>query len=489
MRFRGACIMRWNFHRERNKKYNIAIQGLRDSFLQQEGWEFMLTLHELDKNSLTLDEVNLIKAFNKLVSCLFKEGKNPRKQHVKLSKQLRFLLNYFKKDSAKVGWKTEFQHMLLNFCCSKYYQTHFYSFGQGLLESLFSSLTFSSKDTPESEHFSNYNFLDEADLIEKSKPFLFIEREIRKFDENLLKRCFDSHQYNLPFLLYTMAVFRQGKLAKVKMVRMGCPTRESWIEKPKVIGEFEGFLAKLQLENKSHIYINKQKTWGDEGKRSREVKALESRYNNFSCVCIPSDGDFYFQQGRFQNLRCMDQFKMVFYRMLFEQINSGYYYLPTQWKKDPLFQKGVRQVIEEVHTLYYSSKNELESAERSIFIDLTYTHLILYFLQYSSCQSINITCRDGIDRAGCEQSKLLYYFQVALGIEEELESAKELQFVHHFPVYQAKSRAIVPARRKFLFKVFKAFTPSIKSKINEQHQVKPILHSKPHFVKRVILKK
>jgi len=121
------------------------------------------------------------------------------------------------------------------------------------------------------------------------------------------------------------------------MVRMGSPTRESWIQKPQIVDEFKGFLMKLKTKNQNHLYINKQKTWGDEGKRSRKIKELEDHFDNFSCVCLPSDGDFYYQEARFRNLSEASQFKSVFYRMLLEKINSGYYYLPKKWREDPVF--------------------------------------------------------------------------------------------------------------------------------------------------------
>ena len=97
--------------------------------------------------------------------------------------------------------------------------------------------------------------------------------------------------------------------------------------------------------------------------------------------------------------------------------------------------------------------------------------------------SINITCRDGIDRAGIEQAKLLYYFQVSLGIEEELESKKEKQFLIHFPPYLAKSRPMISERCEYLHQYLSSYSAQNKYNIRCLQNENPILYSRPHFVK------
>ncbi len=484
MRLTEALKMRWLFHRERKKRYQMVTEVLKKAFIENKGWDLALKLSKHPKGDLNSEDRKLNRYFKKFVECLNQERKNTRKQHIAISLLLRKMMQLLEGEQSLEGWKGEVKALLLELCLTKYHHTHFFSFGQDLLENLFTALTFSKKPMDLKEHISNYSFLDEADLIEKSKPLIFLERDFRQVDEFFLKRHFDSHQYNVPFLLYTLALFRQGQLVKVKMVRMGSPTKESWIQKPEVVDEFRGFLMKLKTKNQNHLYINKQKTWGEEGRRSQKIKELENQFDNFSCVCLPSDGDFYYQEARFRNLSQASQFKSVFYRMLLEKINSGYYHLPKKWKEDTVFCEQLQSKLEEVHKLYFLNKEELDFEERRLFIDLAYTHLILLFLQYAPVDSVNITCRDGIDRAGCEQSKLLYYFHLSLGIEEEDEAYKEMQFIQHFPVYLAKSRPIVPERRAFLYKVFESFTPRVKDQIKEKHSKVPVLHARPHFVGR-----
>ncbi len=475
--------MRWFFHRERDKRYEIVLQELKKTFEGHGGWDILMKLSLLPKEDLGSKEKDLILHFKKLIAGLTQPSKSPRIKYQKFIKELRKIIQKTRALPYNEIWHAELEELLLEFCVTRYYRTHFFSFGHSLLEKLFSSMTLGSPKEKR-DHFSNFNFIEESHLIENSKPLIFLERDLRKFDEFILKRNFDSHKYNLPSLLYTLPFFGKEGLKKVKMIRMASPTRESWIEKPHVVEEFKGFLSYLKRHDKKHLYINKQKTWGEEGKRSDKIIELELEYDNFFCVCLPSDGDFYLQTGRFENVQQVEIFKPLFCRMLRGKINSGYYHIPKAWREDHDFCVGLNRVIDDVHALYFENKKELLTTERKLFIDLAYTHLIVYFLQFSKVDSVNITCRDGIDRAGCEQSKLLHYFHIALGIENETESYEELQYLLHLPVYLAKSRPIVPERREFLYKVFETFTDQVKAEIRSKHLEDPLLLEKPHFNKK-----
>ncbi|MCH9631796.1 MAG: hypothetical protein S4CHLAM6_01140 [Chlamydiae bacterium] len=327
--------------------------------------------------------------------------------------------------------------------------------------------------------------MDESHLILDSQPAIFLERDFRKFNESVVQTIFDPHMYNHPFLLYSFALFRKGRLCRIKMVRMGSPTCEFLGKTPHVIEEFKGFLKVLKSENKNHLYINKQRTWGKEGQRSFAIKSLEGKFENFFCMCLPSDGAFYYQQMSYSHQNDSNMFKETFYDLLVGKQARGYYHFPQQWLENEDFCKGMKAVIEFVHSTYFDMKNKLTIPERRYFIDHVYTQLIIYCLQNFEIDSVNITCRDGIDRAGCEQTKLLYYFQISLGIEEEVDSKIERQFLMHIPPYLAKNRPIVKERREYLYQLLNAtYNVHICKKIHAEAKRDPILHLKPHFVKR-----
>ncbi len=479
-----GLIMKCRFHQQRKQRYSIAIQKLRDVFHSYKGWELLLELHLKPKVELSIEEDRIIYLFRKLIAVLNRPSKFYARTYIKLNYLLRKVMKLISKIELKEPWHKRLNHLLLQFCLTKYHRTHFYSFGSSLLKEMFSILTLKGDSFNYHEHFENYTFQDEALIIENSTPLVHLERQLRKLDEQYLKRYFDSHRYNLPSLLYTFAFFRQGQLMKIKMVRMPCPTKESWIQKPTIINEFKGFLISLRNENKNHLYVNKQKTWGEEGRRSSKIIELEKEFDHFFCVCLPSDGEFYYQTNRFKNIQTLQDFKVLFDKMLRGKVNLGYYHLPEKWKEDSFFCSGLRKILDDVHELYFKGATDLSAQHRHLFIDIAYTHLILYFLDYALIHSINITCRDGIDRAGCEQTKLLYYFQTSLGIENEISSKKDRQFVQHIPVYLAKNRPIVRERRKILENVFNLMNGPVRKNIFESHRKNPLLSEAPHFVRR-----
>ncbi len=429
----------------------------------------------------------LLREFKQIQSCIAPKNKGYKRTHNRFLKLIRKSLIRLDKMKLKEPWHLNINKIVLELCKTKFYRVHLFLFGQRLLRDLFASLTCKqvAKELDFDKHFSQYSFLDESHLILDSQPAIFLERDFRKFNESIVQTIFDPHMYNHPFLLYSFAIFRNGKLRRIKMVRMGSPTREFLGRTPHVIEEFKGFLKILKIENKNHLYINKQRTWGKEGQRSFAIKSLERKYDNFFCICLPSDGAFYYQQMSYSHKNDAETFKDTFYDLLVSKQGLGYYHFPQKWLDDENFCHGMKMIIESVHSMYFSNKNKLTIFERRCFIDHVYTQLIIYCLQNFEINSVNITCRDGIDRAGCEQTKLLYYFQISLGIENELDSKIERQFLMHIPPYLAKNRPIVKERREYLYQLLHAsYNTDICKKIQDKAKAEPLLHLKPHFVKR-----
>lgn len=175
----------------------------------------------------------------------------------------------------------------------------------------------------------------------------------------------------------------------------------------------------------------------------------------------------------------------MFYELLVGKQGRGYYHFPQLWLDDREFCAGLKKVIDFVHLLYFSNASILTLAQKRYFIDHVYTQIIIYCLQKFNIQSVNISCRDGIDRAGCEQTKLLYYFQASLGIEEHTDSKIERQFLMHIPPYLAKNRPIVKERREYLYELMNnSYNLQVIEKIQQSSKVSPLLHLKPHFIKR-----
>lgn len=479
--------MRWSFHKRRDRRYQIALEELKKTYREFGGYQIeTFALQQKDQRFSRLERF-LIKNLKRIESCFVPYSPDFKKKHANFLKYLRKGLRSIEKLEPTKSWHEQVQNLILELCKTKFYRIHLFLFGHHLLQDLFSSLIHKqeSKKIDFDHHFANYSFLDESHLILASQPLIFLERDMRKITENLTQTIFDPHQYNHPFLLYTFVLHQQGKPQRIKMIRMGSPTKESLGRKAVIIEEFKGLLKKLQIEKKNHLYVNKQRTWGKEGQRSFAVKQLESSFNNFFCICLPSDGAFYYQQMSYADQNNSEQFKEVFYELLVGKQGRGYYHFPQLWLDDREFCAGLKKVIDFVHLLYFSNASILTLAQKRYFIDHVYTQIIIYCLQKFNIQSVNISCRDGIDRAGCEQTKLLYYFQASLGIEEHTDSKIERQFLMHIPPYLAKNRPIVKERREYLYELMNnSYNLQVIEKIQQSSKVSPLLHLKPHFIKR-----
>lgn len=475
--------MGWSFHKERDKRYKIVLIQLLKTFSQQEGFSLVGQIKK--QENLTKVESALLKHLCILEELLTQNSQNYKKRHNRFLKTLRKLLILLEAKQEHGLYSELIEKLCLELCKTKFYRIHLFEFGHHLLSAIFATLSSQAKsNTPNYiHHFSRYSLLDESRFIVTSSPLFHLERDLRKFNETITKVVFDSHRYNHPSLLYHLTLFRNGEIHRVKMVRMSCPTKESWFQSPQVIEEFKGLLKALKSENKNHLYVNKQRTWSKEGLRSSAIKDLQNDNDHFFCLCLPSDGAFYYQQNFYDVLEKAGHFKEMFFNMLIGKKAKGYYHIPVSWLKDLLFVEQIKETLNQVHHLYFNSKEELSSLEKRLFIEHAYTHIIILCLKYFEIHSVNVTCRDGIDRAGCEQAKLLYYFHILLGIENEIESKKERQFLIHIPPYLAKNRPMIKKRRELLHQILNHYTPEVRKAIREAHVNKPLLYYKPHFVK------
>ncbi len=478
--------MRLSFHKSRDKRYQIALEELRKTFQSNQGEAILADLRAVPLRKLTKDERFIARNLRKIHKCLRPSTRGEKRKHGLFLNAFRKTLHRLNSSEIEKNRYLRLNRLLLELCKTKFYRVHLFAFGHDLLREMFTALApKDGKCLDYKEHFSQHSFLDESLLIIRSRPTFLMEREVRRFNESLNQSFFDPHKYNHPFLLYTFAFFRQGRVRRLKMVRMGSPTKEGPGRPPKIIEEFKGFLTLLKQEKKVHLYINKQKTWGKEGLRSLEIQNLELEYDNFYCISLPSDGAFYYQEMSYASQHQASKFKQTFQDLLMGKIGVGYYHLPQSWLKSESFEKDLCEILEQVHECYFDSKELLTVTERRFFIDHVYTQIIITCLQNFKIDSLNITCRDGIDRAGCEQAKLLYYFQTSLGIENDLDSMKERQFLLHIPPYLAKIRPMIKERREYLHQLIHvSYNKEVCRKICQKGEQEPLLYLKPHFVKR-----
>lgn len=273
---------------------------------------------------------------------------------------------------------------------------------------------------------------------------------------------FDPHlKGNIPYIVGTLNVGDKER----KLMRIGSITMQKGMNKAEVIAEFKGYLTALLLQGKSHLYISLQndiaKSYGgDERDRNRAIKDLQSEFKNFFAVVLAQDSPFYKQvdgHGKALGTQQSNEFLDHFYKEMFGE-NTGFYF-PQSWKNDPVFTNNIRDLLKSVHTILFNKNDqyasvELSREEKLDFIEIFYSYLSVFLMDYSRTDNVNITCKDAIDRAGKMNSLILQLFLTIEGKANHERYQRVHQVLTHMPAMWVKGRPILGHRRGRLITAF-----------------------------------
>ena len=194
--------------------------------------------------------------------------------------------------------------------------------------------------------------------------------------------------------------------------------------------EFQVYLDYLQKNNLKHSYINFQdnriihynnnKTLRDlikviginnERFRSQAIENLskKSSYSQtIEVITLGKDSRFYLQSDMFENsFDNKYDFLDVFLKKLFEDNNQGFYFSQKWLQKN---QESIRLTFRQLIDILFSERNILSPEEKRNFIEICYFYLLDNSLD--NLYSLNLTCKDGIDRAGSAHA--MVYFMTLL---------------------------------------------------------------------------
>lgn len=267
---------------------------------------------------------------------------------------------------------------------------------------------------------------------------------------------FDPHlQSNVPFVWGTFQMPNaQGENKEVTLMRLGSPTNEGW-GNPQINEEFRAYIQHLQFEGKCHLYVSLQNdTPGKEAARSAAIKELQNEFpGTFYAVVLDQDSSFYKQKKEFgaETMKAdvfIDQFMQ---RMTGS--NTGFYF-PEAWKGGPtgIFEPTaehpvcVRSILKLVHQTAFASKADLTVAERKNFIEVAYAFLELFLVQQSGADSLNISCKDAIDRAGKNNSLLFYLMMILQNKDEDSVCQHRHRVLTEAPALLVKKQPIIHER-------------------------------------------
>ncbi len=238
----------------------------------------------------------------------------------------------------------------------------------------------------------------------------------QKLDANLPINSWDPASYSVRSKLAEIVISGKPRT----FLRTACPVVGSNSE-PEIDPLFIGMLRALKAEGKKYLYINNQST-GDGDSRFNESKlegnrvaALRGLSNDlefkgmFHVVSFAHDSTFY--KGGDEELNVLKS-------ALLNNLRKGTegYFLPEVISQDPRqtieLHKKMDAAIESIHAKYFPGKENLtvlSPKERKEFLHIAYAAIGKIIIETLDIDTLNITCKDGVDRAAGSAANLMAY--------------------------------------------------------------------------------
>ncbi len=192
------------------------------------------------------------------------------------------------------------------------------------------------------------------------------------------------------------------------LIRLGQPLRYLsqtfwWLSLPIAYPEFVLFLH-LQP---SHLYVNLMKRKGVEGPMTQAIEKLEEQIPNLFVITLDKNSSFYWQEEKeFPDLLESLSFKEIFFQNMSTSLQGNYFWSKhldaNSWNKE------LKKIIGDIHRETFHDQLVLDRAERQDFIELTYLAILDRLVEKWHPASMNITCRQCVDRGPSLMALWLY---------------------------------------------------------------------------------
>jgi hypothetical protein len=272
---------------------------------------------------------------------------------------------------------------------------------------------------------------DIPQAIDQFHQWLNVRAQYTGVDETVAigeyPRLYDPHYLgDIPSVLYHCQIANHETTKKMKIIRTPAVTQDiernsrGILTKAKVVNEFLGFLDSYQKQQKKHIYFNLMQRSGSEGVRSEVIECLERKYpGTISVITLDKNSLFYFQKNEFETLNNSVLFKQHFMQQMFEGKNFFWSSdLGATWKNE------CQQILENIHTRYFSDQIELNREERLDFIELVYIEIVEVIIQKLQADSANEACKSCIDRGAAALAQQ-YLRKICVQTSEMKESQRK----------------------------------------------------------------
>ncbi len=185
---------------------------------------------------------------------------------------------------------------------------------------------------------------------------------------------------------------------------------------PQIDPLFIGMLRELKAKGKQYLYINNQSAdapsdgrFSEAACESKRVAALKALSESpefkgmFHVVSFAHDSAFY--------KRAEEERAVGLKAELVKQLFSGEqgYFLPSKFLDIAENSVKLHELVEHIHEKYFESKEILNLEERQEFIHIAYAAISELIIVELGIDTVNATCKDGVDRAAGSVANLFKY--------------------------------------------------------------------------------
>lgn len=281
------------------------------------------------------------------------------------------------------------------------------------------------KNKPFENLFDNQNLAPLLTAIAKDQLSLNPETDLRDLDglerayrrlyrlygdaSSPLNRPFDPLLFgNLPYFWRTLEF--DGYAAS--LIRMPAATRDVG-NTFEITSEFQGYISALSRKKKCHLYVNlMDKIHGNEAGRSRALQQWATASPpGLALASLDKNSAFYLSGGCYRKT----SLHLVELRNLTKLwlANAKLHQWPFDFSDLDVRIQKAQKLVEE--TLAFSPNQTVERATCRIYLDLLQTELLHQLLHNIKPASVNISCKNCIDRGPCQQVLLTSWLDLNQG--------------------------------------------------------------------------
>ena len=201
---------------------------------------------------------------------------------------------------------------------------------------------------------------------------------------------------------------------EVTFIRTACPVI-GFNNAPEIDPIFIGMLRDMKAQKKQYLYINNQSADMASDKRSLQNFCESSRVDAlralsetdefkgmFHVISFAHDSEFYTHPSSVKARDLKEDFTTHLLK------SEQGYVLPSSF-----FEKGsldeITKTLDFVHRKFFDAKEKLTAQERQEFLHIAYAALSELFIDKLKVNAVNITCKDGVDRAAGSVANLFKY--------------------------------------------------------------------------------